>query len=203
MSNAITHHRHYRSTLHCFLMNVRNHPPNLLSGLQATMFREIPGNAIYFWAYRGTTRLLTKWRNSHSASQQQQSTSMEPSTWMVVVGGGMAGLTFWSTMYPIDLVKSMIQTRDVHSQYLAANATSPGTGTGSSSVAGHTLQAESNTLKLVYQRWYSHGFRSLYTGFSVTIPRAFLANATIFTTYELVRSRLQSVPYLNPELAFE
>eukprot|EP00483_Globobulimina_turgida_P006554 UN06564 len=78
--------KHYKNTMDCVLYHCRNNPFNFLTGLYATCLREIPGTFVYFIAYKGTTRSLmhlTDTPHDH-----------DPANWMILTGGGLAGLSF-------------------------------------------------------------------------------------------------------------
>lgn len=166
----------YRSTLHCFFSNLRYSPSNLLCGLSATCLREIPGSMIYFLGYRGTTRTLNYLTNNDMDNNNTPQ-------WIVLCGGAMAGISFWSAIFPIDLIKSRIQTRP-----LLLNLT-----TNYCQTQTTNLNLKQPTiLSALYQRWMQYGFKSLYNGFSITLPRAIIGNATVFCAYETSRNYLDS-----------
>ncbi|PXF47908.1 Mitochondrial carnitine/acylcarnitine carrier-like protein [Gracilariopsis chorda] len=72
----------------------------LFTGMQATMIREMPGNALYFMAYVGTQRSMIPEGGSVKDLNSGQ----------LLIAGGMAGLAFWLPCYPMDLCKTLIQT---------------------------------------------------------------------------------------------
>lgn len=49
-----------------------------------------------------------------------------------------------------------------------------------------------SVLRLLYRRWKFYGLRSLYNGFSITVPRAFVSSAVVFTVYEWVHQSLDN-----------
>jgi hypothetical protein len=77
-----------------------------------------------------------------------------------LVAGGLAGMAYWGVPYPIDTIKSTVQTMPQ--------------GTSTLSVAR----------KLISER----GFLGLYKGCSVTLIRAFPGNAVTFWMFERVAS---------------
>lgn len=78
------------------------------------------------------------------------------------IGGGIAGSATWALVYPIDVVKSVIQTAPL-------NATK------------EQLDATHVTLKILRER----GIGTFYRGLGVTVLRAFPVNAATFYFYEL------------------
>ena len=161
--------KHYKNTFDCVRYHARNNPLNFLTGLHATCLREIPGTFVYFIAYRGTTRFL-KYTTDTPLEQ-------DANNWMILSGGAMAGLSFWGLFYPIDLIKSQMQTQTVYHHH--ANASD-------------TVIAEESIFRSLTNRVKQYGFMSLYNGYSVTIPRAIISNASIFFVYEYCRKHLDS-----------
>merc|ERR1712130_581243 len=160
------------STIDCVRKNARMNPLNFLTGLHATCLREIPGTFVYFIAYRGTIRFLKYSTNTPLES--------DVNNWMILSGGAMAGLSFWGLFYPIDLIKSQIQTQ------ITLNISNKNINTV---IAEQTKCGISQALM---NRVKQHGFMSLYNGYSVTIPRAIISNACIFFVYEYCRKHLDS-----------
>lgn len=77
-----------------------------------------------------------------------------------VAAGGAAGITYWLTCYPIDLVKNRMQTTH-RSDPLYSTA--------------------SSTIKHI---WKSEGYRGFFRGFAPCLLRSFPANAAAFTAFE-------------------
>ena len=144
------------STFKCFRHQMCTNPLNIFSGLSATLNREIPGTIIYLLGYRVTSRKL-----------QEIFHKDEPTAWMIFASGAASGLTYWTIIYPIDTLKSEIQTQDYLSNVNNGNKVGIWT--------------------MLKNRYYNKGFRSLYNGLGVTVPRAILSNAVIFGSYEYSR----------------
>jgi hypothetical protein len=126
----------------------------------------------------------------------------QPSSLSVVVAGGLAGMAAWALIYPIDVVKSYIQTSNTSSDHIiplnkggvrgvirnlpldraAASAFSTLSTTGSQ----QQLSAKSVAMHLYRQ----HGWKVFYRGLTVTMARAFPVNAIIFYVYENSKSIL-------------
>ena len=76
--------------------------------------------------------------------------------------GGVAGLCFWTCIFPMDVIKSRIQVR--------------GEAGGLVAVARQTVGRE--------------GVRALYRGITPALIRTFPANAALFTAYEWTKRTL-------------
>ncbi|EME30592.1 Mitochondrial carnitine/acylcarnitine carrier-like protein [Galdieria sulphuraria] len=129
----------------------------LFKGLGATLGREVPANAIYFSVYEYTKGLFVP----------QGGSKEDLGSGALLLAGGIAGLMFWGTVYPIDVVKTRIQT--------------------DSDTLPKFRGIVDATRKIVQQE----GLRGLYKGFLPCLARAFPANAVTFLTYEAVAHFLE------------
>lgn len=85
---------------------------------------------------------------------------------ITVLGGGAAGICYWLSCYPVDVVKARIMADDaVHRRY-------------------------KGTLDCIAQMYKEGGWRAFYRGFSPCLMRAIPANAACFLAYEGVMSLL-------------
>merc|ERR1712039_361388 len=76
----------------------------LYHGWWATLFREVPGGAIYFACYDYTKHKLMK----NSTNQE-----VMPSWVASSLAGGISGCMTWAMVYPFDVIKTRIQTSDI------------------------------------------------------------------------------------------
>ena len=141
----------YRGPLHCAYSIVKSEGlMALYHGYQATVFREIPGNIAWFGAYEFVIRALTP------PGQKRESLP----SYYPAIAGALGGMGYWLSMFPIDTVKSRIQS---------------GVGAAGGSFSGVFMKILT-----------SEGLRGLYAGMGVTLARALPSNALIFTVYEQV-----------------
>lgn len=70
---------------------------SLYRGTVATLARDIPGSAAYFWAYESVYRAL----------RPADGSGISPGA--VLFAGGMAGVAMWTIAIPPDVIKSRIQ----------------------------------------------------------------------------------------------
>lgn len=127
----------------------------LFKGLVPTMAREIPGNAAMFGAYEGIKQYLAGGQDTSSLGRGS-----------LMVAGGLAGATFWFSVYPTDVVKSVIQVDDFRNPKFS----------GSIDAFRKILASE--------------GVKGLYKGFGPAMARSIPANAACFLAYEVTRSSL-------------
>ncbi|KAH9606504.1 hypothetical protein KSS87_013702 [Heliosperma pusillum] len=127
----------------------------LLKGLGPTLAREVPGNAATFGVYELVKQYLAGGQDTSSLG-----------TGSLMLAGGLAGATFWVTVYPTDVVKSVIQIDDFKApKYSSAF----------------------NAFKKILA---SEGVKGLYKGFGPAMCRSVPANAACFWVYEVTRSSL-------------
>lgn len=121
------------------------------TGLGATLMREMPGNMVYFTSYELLKRILARGDAAALAS---------PSALTCIAAGGLAGCAFWTVSYPMDILKTRIQTAP------------QGRYAGLVDCAKHVFR--------------KNGFTAFYRGFAPCFARAFPANAVTFLAYEWV-----------------
>ena len=74
----------------------------LYRGACMTMLRDLPGFAIYFSVYENATEAFRPYRRGFFSS-----------FFLVMLAGSMSGMVSWSTIYPIDIVKTQVQTQPI------------------------------------------------------------------------------------------
>ena len=146
-----------RNTAECLRLTVQGEGyKGLARGVTGTLAREIPGNAIFFTSYEALRKALPR------------TESPVHECFSSILCGGTAGVLMWSTVFPIDLAKSRVQTAI------------PGTTLYSFGLFQHAKRALKNG-----------GTRSLYAGFSTTVMRAFPANAAQWLVWEMAMRQVR------------
>jgi len=123
----------------------------LYAGWIATIFHRA-SNWSYFGAYEAARRVLTPPGNEGKLSPVAS-----------LVAGACAGTSFWLSCYPIDVIKSKMQTAPV-------DGTSP-------------YKGYAHCIKTIYQQ---EGWRAFFRGLSPCLIRSVPANAAAFFTFEFV-----------------
>lgn len=154
VDEAIVGSNKYSGTIQCFknILKVEG-IPGLYKGFVITALREVPSFAIYYSSYKYISVALTP----------KQST---PSTTITLFSGGVAGCFSWFLTYPIDVIKSRIQT--------------------STAVSTNNPQLYQVCLTL----FRTQGIKGFYTGLGVALVRAFPVNAVTFYCYEKLTDAL-------------
>ncbi|KAM9960912.1 hypothetical protein ACTFIW_010072 [Dictyostelium discoideum] len=150
----------------------------MFKGIRSTFCRDIPGDAVYFVVYEFMKRkLLALSKNNNNNNNNNDNSSLKAGVpaWVAIGAGGCAGMSFWMSIYPMDVVKTRIQTQPDH---LPPQYTS-------------VLQ----TITKIYKE---EGISVFFRGFSATILRAFPTSAVNFLMYETTRNLLNSKdPFYN------
>ena len=119
----------------------------LYAGLRPTWSRELPGYFCFFGGYETTKLLICK------ATGKKKD---ELNLFYQLVCGAMAGVTFWTGIFPMDVVKSRIQAR-----------------------------GEKGSIVQVARGVYGElGVRGFYNGLTPALLRAFPSTAALLATYE-------------------
>lgn len=127
----------------------------LFKGLVPTMAREIPGNAAMFGVYEAFKQFLAGGQDTSGLGRGS-----------LMLAGGLAGASFWGSVYPTDVVKSVIQVDDFKNPKFSGS-----------------IDAFKKILA-------SEGVKGLYKGFGPAMARSVPANAACFLAYEVTRSSL-------------
>lgn len=124
---------------------------SLMRGLPIMMMRAGHGLGCYFLAYEA---LIAK--EVHKGIDR----SMIPA-WKLCSFGAVAGTTLWIAIYPLDVIKSVIQTDSLQSP-----------------------KFQNSMMKVAKTLYARDGLKAFFKGFVPTILRASPANAATFVTFE-------------------
>ena len=145
----------YNGVMHCVYKIVQADGFfTLFRGMTISVIREIPSYAVYFGIYRSAKRSYIKPKDSGISK-----------TLKTMAIGGLSGSVMWSVVYPIDVIKTRIQTAKLDSS-----------------------NAARSILPITIKVYNKYGFNFFYRGLGVTLVRAFFVSATTFSCYELFSS---------------
>ena len=108
-----------------------------------------------FAGYEATKQLLAGGKDTSKLGKGSQ-----------MVAGGIAGALFWMSVYPTDVIKSVIQ------------------------VDNYRNPKYKGTLDAFGKVYTTEGVKGLYRGFGPAMARSIPANAACFMVYELVKETL-------------
>ncbi|KAF9094141.1 hypothetical protein BGX29_007693 [Mortierella sp. GBA35] len=180
----------------------------LYQGGWVTILRDAPGYGVYFLSYEGLKRLL----------EVPAGETGGINTWKLLFAGGLAGTLSWASIYPLDVIKTRLQTQP-HLMSTEALRTLPTTATAriptpstsllpknhnearglvhQTSRQGHSKTLSSAPYKgmvdCAIRSYKSEGMGVFMRGATPALLRAFPVNAVTFFTYELVMAELQKL----------
>jgi solute carrier family 25 carnitine/acylcarnitine transporter 20/29 len=125
-------------------------------GLTATVARNIVGVSAYFYYYETMRSLLSNW----SGKPVDQMSSFQ-----VLMSGGCGGLGYWVLCYPLDIIKSAIQTDSINP-------------------SERKYKTIAQTAALL---WKEGGVKRYTAGLAPCLLRSFPANAAGFAIYEATK----------------
>lgn len=137
----------------------QNGVKGLFRGMSATIYREIPGYASQFFAYEALKRALTR------PGEKVEDLGAGP----LIMAGGIAGIFGWCWSYPMDFIKSQIQSEPYDKPARAKK---------------HPFLFDGGFIDAWRTTVRQHGHRALWRGFGTCAARAFPANAAGFLAYE-------------------
>jgi solute carrier family 25 (mitochondrial carnitine/acylcarnitine transporter), member 20/29 len=130
---------------------------SVFRGSTATLARDGPGSAAYFASYEYIKRTLTP-RDPTTGRPQG-----DLSLLAITAAGGAAGVAMWIPVFPVDTVKSRLQTAE-----------------GPVSIGG-----------VVRELYARGGLRAFFPGFGPALARAVPANAATFLGVELAHQAMR------------
>lgn len=131
---------------------------SVFRGSAMTLARDGPGSAAYFATYEYIKRSL-------SPKDADGNATGELSLSAVIAAGGAAGVAMWIPVFPVDTVKSRLQS-----------------AAGSPSISG--------TIREVYAKG---GVKAFFPGFGPALARAVPANAATFLGVELAHKAMNNL----------
>ena len=132
---------------------------SVFRGSAATLARDGPGSAAYFAAYEYIKRKLTP------VDPVTGKPSGQLSLTAITCAGAAAGVAMWIPVFPVDTVKSRLQTAE-----------------GNVTVGG-----------VIRQLYAKGGYKAFFPGFGPALARAVPANAATFLGVELAHQAMNKV----------
>ena len=136
---------------------------SLFKGSLATLARDGPGSALYFASYEVTKNYL----NSKSSINHNNN---EISIGNVCIAGGVAGMSMWLVVFPIDTIKTTLQASSEGQSMISA------------------------TRDIYLKRG---GIKGFFPGLGPALLRSFPANAATFLGVEMTHSLFKKYNVLN------
>ncbi|KAF9320738.1 hypothetical protein BG000_003203 [Podila horticola] len=174
----------------------------LYQGGLVTILRDAPGYGVYFLGYEGLKRFLDVPTGETGGIN----------TWKLLFAGGMAGTLSWASIYPLDVIKTRLQTQphlittDPRTLPTTSRIPTAATTLLSKSHAdrglvhqttrqGHSLSSTpyKGMVDCAIRSYRREGMGVFFRGATPALLRAFPVNAVTFFVYELVMAELQKL----------
>ncbi|KAL7951149.1 mitochondrial carrier domain-containing protein [Trichoderma barbatum] len=153
----------------------------LYYGGVVTALRDSIGYGFYFWTYELAHRHWPTARENDNASSGRRDTSK------ILMCGGIAGIATWASVFPLDVIKSRLQTLQ-YSHQVTAN-TAPFLMHGSSRMASKSNRRY-GAWQMAKDTYREGGIRPFFRGLSICSVRAFVVNAIQWAVYEWVMNEV-------------
>ena len=121
----------------------------LFLGFSPTFIREVSANAVYFYSYEYIMRLFADGESSAHAPIEA-----------AFLAGGIAGSNSWLFTYPVDYVKTVMQSQDLNKLKYRG------------------------MIDCARQHYRSEGYQTFFKGLGITMLRSFPVNAVAFFSFE-------------------
>ncbi|KAL9087258.1 MAG: hypothetical protein Q9165_006752 [Trypethelium subeluteriae] len=142
--------------------------PGLYIGGGVTSVRDAVGYGFYFWTYDALTTTL------HSPAESSLRAHL-----ITLCCGGLAGCATWTSVFPLDVVKTRLQAQATRS--LSA-----------SSIEERTERPRPRVWGVARVVWRQRGWAGFWRGLGVCNVRAFVVNAIQWSVYESAMRMLAS-----------
>jgi hypothetical protein len=146
----------------------------LYRGWWATAWREVPAFGMYFSIYDILKDRTNSFLAKQAGIEETGNTFPQHShAWFAsAISGGITGALTWGVIYPIDIIKTRIQTAPLD-----------------------TPKEDLRIINVARTIVRDHGWRHLFRGLNITLIRAFPVNGIIFPVYEFCLMHLARLEY--------
>ena len=148
----------------------------LYFGGVVTALRDTIGYGFYFWSYELSSRLMLSTMGDRGNDSTPQVAAK------VLLCGGLAGIVTWASIFPLDVIKTRVQTQ------VMGNETAPLIGTGT--LVERTEQRGLGALEVARNAYRTEGPSVFFRGLGICSLRAFIVNAAQWAVYECVMREL-------------
>lgn len=147
----------------------------LYFGGVVTALRDSIGYGFYFYSYELSSRFMV----SHMKNRGMDSAVEE--TAKVLLCGGLAGVATWASVFPLDVIKTRVQTQIMGVENAPLLGTAPREG---------IEQRRLGAIEIARNAYKSEGAGVFFRGLGVCSVRAFIVNAVQWAVYEWIMREL-------------
>ncbi|OIW26375.1 mitochondrial carrier [Coniochaeta ligniaria NRRL 30616] len=138
----------------------------LYFGGTVTAIRDSVGYGFYFWSYELSRRWMGRYGGNETAD--------------VLLCGGLAGIVTWASIFPLDVIKTRVQTQ------VLTPESAPLLGADGLEVKAKRLGA----WQVARETYREGGAKVFFRGLGVCSVRAFIVNAVQWAVYEWIMTEL-------------
>ncbi|KAF2147145.1 uncharacterized protein K452DRAFT_261378 [Aplosporella prunicola CBS 121167] len=158
--------------------------PGFYHGGVVTGIRDAVGYAFYFWSYELTKRAIT------SPDDTEHQAALK-----VLLCGGLAGIATWASVFPLDVIKTRVQTQEYQAGAVSA-AVGEQQALLRASVGGGAISLDGTHRQMgawdITRRAYrTEGLSVFFRGLGICSVRAFIVNAVQWAVYEWMMGLMQ------------
>ena len=162
----------------------------LYAGGVVTALRDSIGYGFYFWFYEASTRYVSTRFHHESSHEKGVSPSSAEELVKVLLCGGLAGVVTWASIFPLDVIKTRVQTK---TNLFSTTRATCGESTpllrdnaGTNSARGTPQGA----IAIARQTYRNEGAGVFFRGLGICSIRAFIVNAVQWAVYEGIMNEL-------------
>lgn len=159
----------------------------LYLGGVVTALRDSIGYGFYFWAYE----IGTRWMSSKMETDRRDSGMQEAAK--VLLCGGIAGIVTWASVFPLDVIKTRVQTQPVHRFETPEISPLLRISTGIGATVNAEQRPRLGALETTRAAYRDEGIAVFFRGLTVCSARAFIVNAAQWAVYEWIMRELGAV----------
>ncbi|KAI5925646.1 mitochondrial carrier domain-containing protein [Camillea tinctor] len=173
----------------------------LYLGGTVTALRDSIGYGFYFWSYELGSRWVEAYQSRERASLADTSLPPSSSSFFsldaakVLLCGGIAGVVTWASIFPLDVIKTRVQTQ--------IQFPSPAILGGATATTPLLLEAQQQqsqqpamgqrrlgAMEIAKEAYREGGVRAFFRGLAICSVRAFIVNAVQWAVYEWIMLEL-------------
>jgi solute carrier family 25 carnitine/acylcarnitine transporter 20/29 len=151
----------------------------LYFGGVVTALRDSVGYGFYFWSYELSTRVLER---QFREDGEGGGMGMGQEAAKVLLCGGLAGVVTWASIFPLDVIKTRVQTQALPAA-LSSSETAPLLGSEIGTGRERT-ERRKGAIEIAKTAYRNEGASVFFKGLVVCSIRAFMVNAVQWAVYE-------------------
>lgn len=138
-----------------------------------TSVRDAVGYGFYFWSYEWTKQVWT------SPDDTDRETAFK-----VLMCGGLAGIITWASIFPLDVIKTRVQTQLLQSEVVRR-------GEQQTLLHAEGRRPHLGAIQIARHAYQTEGAGVFFRGLGICSVRAFIVNAVQWAVYEWMMRILQ------------